>query len=58
MAAILTLGGINLYCCIFVLVSVGKELFEEFDLPCHLYTTSSLGSGSFTMTMVPGTPAI
>lgn len=58
MTAILTVGGINLYCCVFVLVSIGKDLFEEFDLPWHLYMTSSLGSGSFTMTMIPGTPAI
>ena len=58
MTAVLTVGGINLYCCVFVLVSIGKDLFEEFDLPWHLYMTSSLGSGSFTMTMIPGTPAI
>lgn len=58
MTAILTVGGINLYCCIFVLVSIGKDLFEEFDIPWHLYMTSSLGSGSFTMSMIPGTPAI
>lgn len=58
MTAILTVGGINLYCCIFVLVSIGKDLFEEFDLPWHLYMTSSLGSGSFTMSMIPGTPSI
>lgn len=58
MTAILTMGGINLYCCIFVLVSIGKDLFEEFDIPWHLYMTSSLGSGSFTMSMIPGTPAM
>ena len=58
MTAILTVGGINLYCCIFVLVSIGKDLFEEFGIPWHLYMTSSLGSGSFTMSMIPGTPAI
>jgi H+/gluconate symporter-like permease len=58
MTAILTVGGINLYCCVFVLVSIGKDLFEEFDVPWHLYMTSSLGSGSFTMSMIPGTPAI
>ena len=58
MTAILTYGGINLYCCVFVLVSIGKDLFEEFDIPWHLYMASSLGSGSFTMTMLPGTPSI
>lgn len=58
MTAILTVGGINLYCCVFVLVSIGKDLFEEFDIPWHLYMTSSLGSGAFTMSMIPGTPAI
>ncbi len=58
MTAILTIGGINLYCCCFVLVSIGKELFEEFDIPWHLYMCSSLGSGSFTMSMIPGSPAI
>ncbi|MDD6716740.1 MAG: hypothetical protein PUF49_10265 [Firmicutes bacterium] len=58
MTAILTLGGINLFCCVFVLVSIGKELFEEFDIPWHLYMTSAIGSGGFTMSMFPGTPAI
>lgn len=58
MTGILTVGGINLYCCVFVLVSIGKDLFEEFDIPWHLYMTSCLGSGGVTMSMIPGTPAI
>jgi len=58
LTAILTVGGINLYCCTFVLVSICKELSEEFDVPWHLYMCSSLGAGAFTMSMIPGTPAI
>ena len=56
--SVLTLGGINLYCVTFVLVAIFKDLFEEFDVPWHMYMTSAIGTGGFTMTMVPGTPSI
>lgn len=54
----LTLGGISTFVVVFTLVSIAKELFEELDVPWQLYMCSSLGSGTYTMTMIPGTPAV
>ena len=56
--AVLTYGGISLFVVVFTLVSIGKDLFEELDVPWSMYTCATLGSGCFTMTMLPGTPAI
>lgn len=56
--AVLTLGGVNLYCCVFVIAAISRDLFKEFDIPWHMYMCSCLGSGSFTMTMFPGTPSM
>ncbi|MGN0735437.1 MAG: GntP family permease [Anaerovoracaceae bacterium] len=56
--AVLTLGGVNLYCCVFLIAAISKDLFEEFDIPWHMYMCSCIGSGSFTMSMFPGTPSM
>jgi H+/gluconate symporter-like permease len=56
--AVLTYGGISLFVVVFTLVSIGKEMFEELDVPWSMYTCATLGSGCFTMTMLPGSPAI
>ena len=55
---VLTLGGISTFVVVFTLVSIAKDLFEELDVPWHLYMCSSLGSGTYTMTMIPGSPAV
>ena len=55
---VLTLGGISTFVVVFTLVSIAKDLFEELDVPWHLYMCSSLGSGTYTMSMIPGSPAI
>lgn len=57
-SAVLTYGGISLFVVMFTMVAIGKSLLEDLDIPWSMYTCSTLGSGCFTMTMLPGTPAI
>jgi len=56
--ALLTYSGISLYVVVFTLVAIARNLFKELNIPWHLYAVSCLGTGAFTMTMLPGTPAI
>lgn len=56
--AILTYGGINLFVVIFLLVALAKGIHEELDIPWHLTYLAVFASSSFTMAMLPGTPAI
>jgi len=56
--AILTFAGISLFVLIFTIVAIGKDLFEELDIPWHLYGLATIGSATFTVSMLPGTPAI
>ena len=44
---------------IFTLISIGRKLFEELDIPWrHYLTFHGIGSATFTMTMLPGTAAL
>ncbi|RIO74388.1 GntP family permease, partial [Staphylococcus haemolyticus] len=57
--AILTYGGISLYVVVFVLIPLAKPLFKEMDLAWNLIGIPvMLGLGTFTMTMLPGTPSV
>jgi len=56
--AILTYSGISLFVVVFTLVTIARSLFKELNVPWHLYTCGCLGTGAFTMTALPGTPAI
>lgn len=56
--AILTYGGISLYVVAFTLVVIGKDLFKKLDIPWSMYTCVSLGSSTFTMSMLPGNPSV
>ena len=56
--AILTYGGVNLFVVIFLLVALAKGIHEELDIPWHLTYLGVFCSSSFTMAMMPGTPAI
>lgn len=56
--AVLTLGGISLYVVVFTLVAIAKEMFEELDIPWSMYTCGTLGSSTFTMSMIPGNPSV
>lgn len=57
--ALLTYGGVSLYVAIFAVVPLARPLFREMNIPQHLMMAPiALGLGTFTMTMLPGTPSI
>ena len=57
--ALLTYGGISLFVVAFVVVPVATALFRRADIPHRLIpATVALGAFTFTMTAMPGTPAI
>jgi H+/gluconate symporter-like permease len=57
--ALLTYGGISLFVVAFVIVPVAAALFQRADTPHRLIpATVALGAFTFTMTAMPGTPAI
>ena len=57
--AILTYGGVSLFVVAFAVFPVAMALFREADVPKRLIPgTIALGSFTFTMTALPGTPAI
>ena len=56
---ILTYGGVSLFVVIFATLPVMFILFREAGLPRHLLMlVISIGSGTITMTTLPGTPAL
>lgn len=58
-ASILTLGGVNLFVAMFVFIPLARNLFQELDMSWKLVVTPyMMGVGSFTMTTMPGSPAI
>jgi H+/gluconate symporter-like permease len=55
----LTYGGVSLFVVAFVVVPLATALFREADVPHRLIpATVALGAFTFTMTAMPGTPAI
>ncbi len=57
--ALLTYGGVSLFVVAFAVYPLASELFREADLPRRLVPgTIALGAFTFTMTALPGTPAI
>ena len=57
--AILTYGGVSLFVVIFACLPIIFMLFKEADIPRHLATAPLYaGSATFTMTSLPGTPAL
>ncbi|HWL12683.1 MAG TPA: GntP family permease [Ureibacillus sp.] len=57
--AFLTYGGISLFVVIFAVLPIAKPLFKELDIPWHLFMAPFFtGIGTFTMTMLPGTPTV
>ena len=57
--AVLTYGGVSLFVVAFAVFPVAASLFREADIPKRLIpATIALGSFTFTMTALPGTPAI
>ncbi|ARJ38309.1 citrate transporter [Sporosarcina sp. P21c] len=57
--AFLTYGGVSLFVVIFAVLPIAKPLFKELDIPWHLFMAPFFtGIGTFTMTMLPGTPSV
>ena len=56
---ILTYGGVSLFVVAFAIYPIAKDLFRAADVPKRLIPAAiALGSFTFTMTALPGTPAI
>ncbi len=57
--ALVTYGGVSLFVAFFVLGPMAQALFRAADIPGRLMpATIVLGTSTFTMTALPGTPAI
>ncbi len=56
---ILTYGGVSLFVVAFAIYPIARDLFRSADIPKNLIpATIALGSFTFTMTAMPGTPSI
>jgi H+/gluconate symporter-like permease len=57
--AFVTYGGVSLFVAFFVLVPMGQALFRTANIPNRLMPAAiALGTSTFTMSALPGTPAI
>lgn len=57
--AIVTYGGVSLFVAIFVLVPMAQGLFKAAQVPLRLMPAAiALGTMTFTMSALPGTPAL
>lgn len=57
--ALLTYGGVVVFVVIFAIYPLGLKLLQEADIPKRLFCGAlALGSGTFTLTALPGTPSI
>jgi H+/gluconate symporter-like permease len=57
--AVLTFGGVSLFVVAFAVYPIAAALFRQANLPRRLMpATIALGAFTFTMTALPGTPAI
>ena len=57
--AFVTYGGVSLFVAFFVLAPMGHALFKEANIPHRLMPAAiALGTSTFTMSAMPGTPAI
>ena len=57
--AVLTYGGVSLFVVAFAIFPVAAALFRDADIPKRLIPASlALGAFTFTMSALPGTPAI
>ncbi len=57
--ALVTYGGVSLFVAFFVLVPMGQALFRAANIPNRLMPAAiCLGTMTFTMSALPGTPAI
>jgi len=55
--AVFCYGGISVFVVIFTLIYIGKELYEELDIPWYMLTVTGMGTGSF-VAFLPGSPQL
>jgi H+/gluconate symporter-like permease len=56
---IVTYGGVSLFVAIFVIVPMAQGLFKAADIPLRIMPAAiALGTMTFTMSALPGTPAL
>src|SRR5690349_4567216 len=57
--ALVTYGGVSLFVAFFVLAPMAQALFRAANIPARLMPAAiALGTSTFTMSALPGTPAI
>ena len=57
--ALVTYGGVSLFVAFFVIVPMAQALFQKADIPRRLMPAAILlGTSTFTMSALPGTPSI
>jgi H+/gluconate symporter-like permease len=57
--AVLTFGGVSLFVAVFAIMPIARPLHKQLNIPWPLFTGAFFfGMGTFTMTMIPGTPQI
>lgn len=57
--ALVTYGGVSLFVAFFVIVPMAQGLFRDADIPYRLMPAAiGLGTFTFTMSAMPGTPAV
>lgn len=57
--ALLTYGGVSLFVAVFAIMPIARPLCKEMNIPWPLFVGAFFfGMGTFTMTMIPGTPQI
>lgn len=55
---ILCYGGVSSLVCVFIMVGIAKDLFEELDIPWHFYGMAALGSATYALGALPGAPDV
>jgi H+/gluconate symporter-like permease len=58
-AGLLTYGGVVVFVVVFAMYPLGLKLLQQANVPKRLFCAAlALGSGTFTLTALPGTPSI
>lgn len=58
-SALLTYGGVVVFVVIFAMYPLGIQLLQQANIPKRLFVAAlALGSGTFTLSSLPGTPSI
>ena len=57
--AVLTYGGVSLFVVVFAVMPIMRPIYKKMDIPWPVFLGAMMtGSGTFTMTCLPGTPQI